>query len=131
MVQYVDADVATILAGQELSRDAFLALLLPVAAGALSYVCFFALTVLFPSGSLPIGRWRRPVIVVLGVAVGVVLVTAFAPTIDFNPDNAASSLALANPYAILPDLPIWGPPPATRDLIFIVVGLHVEVPPGR
>jgi hypothetical protein len=61
---------------------------------------FVALTLLFPSGRLPEGRWRPPAIAVLGAF-------AAAPTVSFNPDGGATTVLVPNRFAVLPELPLW------------------------
>jgi MFS family permease len=119
---HLDADVDAILAGSASPRDEFL-LWINGWTGAAAFVCYLALTILFPSGSLPVGRWRRPAILMLGVAIGIVVLTAFAPTIDFNPDGGVSSYAITNPYAFLPGLPIWSLLPTHGEQILVVVAM--------
>jgi hypothetical protein len=69
--------------------------------GALGYMTFLALAVLFPSGRLPEGPWRTRAIVTLGAAVALVTAMAFAPTIR------VAETDLRNPLALVPGLPIW------------------------
>jgi hypothetical protein len=51
------------------------------ATGKAVFLLLFALAVVFPSGRLPGGRWRRIVRAVLAIGVGLVVVSAIAPTI--------------------------------------------------
>jgi hypothetical protein len=70
-------------------------------AGAVSYTLYLSLTIVFPSGRLPGGRTRAVAIAALSGATLITILMAFEPTISY------SSSTLANPYALLPDLPLW------------------------
>ena len=67
---------------------------------------FVALVVLFPSGRLPAGRWHRPAIALLATCLGLTVLSAFAPSVSFNPTGVAT-VAVPNRFALLPDLGIW------------------------
>jgi hypothetical protein len=71
------------------------------------FLLLFALAVVFPSGRLPGGRWRRTLRVVLAIGVGLVVVSAVAPTITVSLLGSAQSYTVANPIAIAPTAPIW------------------------
>jgi hypothetical protein len=92
-------DIAAVAAGTA-SPTTTLLVWLEAWIGAVGYVTFLALAVLFPTGRLPSGPWRRPSIVTLMAAVGLVAAMAFAPTIRVIETD------LANPYALSP-LPLW------------------------
>lgn len=119
---HLDADVDAILAGSASPRDEFL-LWISSWTGGTVFVGYLALTILFPSGTFPTGRWRRPAMSWLGAAIGVVILTAFAPTIDFNPTGGVASHTIPNPYAILPGLPFWSLLPTHGEQILIIVGM--------
>jgi hypothetical protein len=100
-------DIAAVNRGQATSADS-LTVWLVGWAGAATFVGYLGLTVLFPSGRLPDGRWRLLASVLLGAGILIVILTAFAPTVTFNVnDGGITSLALRNPAAIRPDLVVW------------------------
>jgi hypothetical protein len=68
-------------------------------AGAVTYTLYLSLTIVFPSGRLPGGRTRTVAIAALSGATLITILMAFEPTISYG------SSTLANPYALLPDLP--------------------------
>jgi hypothetical protein len=70
-------------------------------AGAVTYTLYLSLTIVFPSGRLPGGRTRTVAIAALSGATLITILMAFEPTISYG------SSTLANPYALLPDLPLW------------------------
>jgi hypothetical protein len=93
-------------------------------AGYASYLAFFCLVVLFPSGHLPVGRWRRPIEVSLAIAVILIVLTAVAPSFTYSLDGGATSLLIPNPLAILPWLSAWSLLPADGSLaLAYVIGL--------
>ena len=110
-------DDAALVAGTAGPRDALLVWLASWVGGGL-FAGFLTLTLLFPSGELPLGRWRRPALAVLiGEAITVVL-TAIGPTITYNPEGGALAVAIPNPFAILPNLPLWSVLPTNGDGLF-------------
>lgn len=89
-------------------------------AGTLAFALIVALTVLFPYGRLPEGRWfRRIGVALLVVSATTVLLAVLSPTIDFNPDGGPSSIAIPNRLGFLGWLPIWDV--LTPDLLFAPV----------
>jgi hypothetical protein len=101
-----DVDVAALQAGIAPIRDFFLVWVSSWSGGA-SYVGFMALALLFPSGRLPKDRWRRPAIALIAIGVTCVLLSATAPTINYNPAASASSLWVPNAFAVLPWFAPW------------------------
>ena len=75
--------------------------------GALFYLYLVLFTV-FPSGGFATGRWGRLARVV--VAVGFVMVAAgwLMPMINTEIVGYPAAVAVRNPTAFLPQLPIWG-----------------------
>lgn len=73
-----------------------------------------ALGILFPEGRLPHGRWRWPAAVVLVVAVLVMLVAAFRPTLEVMLEDA--EVVARNPFGLLPDAGFWNLLPAKQAL---------------
>jgi hypothetical protein len=82
--------------------------LLGSTSGAICFWVFLLLMLIFPSGRMPTGRGRGLAILAL-VATGLcVILTAFQPTFSVTVDSAGTTVNVANPIALLPDLPIWG-----------------------
>ena len=115
-------DVAALAAGTASTAD-FVAFWLGSWAGTASFASLFALMVIFPSGNLPVGRWRRPVIAGLTGGLILVALTAAAPTISFNIDGGATSTTIANRFAVLPDLAFWKLIPADGGLVLPMIFL--------
>ena len=74
---------------------------------AASYLAYFAFVLVFPTGTLPGGRWRRPAIAMLAIGVLSVVLTAIAPTLSFNIDGSGASIRVPNRLALLPGLNLW------------------------
>jgi hypothetical protein len=117
-------DVAALEAGTAGFRDSVTVWLAAWSGGA-QFLLFFVLMIIFPTGRLPTGPWRRPVQAVLVLAVVMSALTAFAPTISFAPDSAANSIEIPNPFAVLPALPVWSLMPSADALLVPIIGLLV------
>ncbi len=98
-------DLASLTAGTAGLGD-FLPVWLSSWAGGLSFIAYTTLTLIFPSGRLPRGRWRRLAIALLAVQIGLVALSAVAPTLNFNVDGS-TTVAIPNRLAVLRDLPLW------------------------
>jgi hypothetical protein len=60
------------------------------------------LAIVFPTGRLPIGRWRRPAVLVLLAMGAISLGAAVWPLIEVLPEGANDSIAMPNPLGLLP-----------------------------
>jgi hypothetical protein len=60
------------------------------------------LAIVFPTGRLPIGRWRRPAILVLLAMDLITLGAAVWPLIEVLPEGANDSIVMPNPLRLLP-----------------------------
>ncbi|MDH5243408.1 MAG: hypothetical protein OEX05_05700 [Chloroflexota bacterium] len=97
-------------------------------AGAATFICFFALMLLFPSGRLPAGGWRWASMALIAIGSLLVVVSAIAPTITYSPDGGATEIVAPNPVAVLPGLPIWSVvPSADVTIASILVLLPIGV----
>ena len=114
-----DMDVKALQAGTASARD-FLLAWIGGWIGAANFLGFVFLAVLFPSGHLPMGRWRRWTIAFLAVGVFLVGLTATAPTITFNPDGV-TDIVIANRLAVLPSVPPWSLVPPDGTMIGLVL----------
>ena len=78
-------------------------------------VVLFVITLTFPAGQLPIGRWGQLARFALALVVLLAVLSAFAPTISVNIPSSSSGVSVANPLAVFPGWPGWivlsaGPP---------------------
>ena len=60
------------------------------------------LAIVFPTGSLPIGRWRRPAVLVLLAMGAIALGAAVWPLIEVLPEGADDPVVMPNPLRLLP-----------------------------
>lgn len=93
--------------------------------GSAGFLGYFALTLIFPSGHVPEGRWRIPSRILLLFGLVLVVLTAIAPTISFIPGGAVESIEVPNPFAVLPELPLWSALPSSDLFILPIIGLLV------
>lgn len=114
-----DLDVDRLVAGTA-PLDQFLWAWIASWAGTLAFALIVALTVVFPHGRLPEGRWLRRVGAMLLVASATTVVLAvLSPTVSFNPDGGPESMVIPNRFGLLGWLPIWAV--LTPDLLFAPV----------
>jgi len=85
--------------------------------GTATFVLFTALAATFPSGRLPAGRWRRPIVVGLVAGLGVMILSMFAPRLDVS-GNGANDIFVPNPIGLIPDFAAL---PQAMIAIFLVV----------
>jgi hypothetical protein len=90
-------------------------------AGTATFACMFALVVVFPSGRLPSGRWRGPTVVALATIVVLLVLTALKPTLSVGIE--ADGVEVQNPFAVLPDAPLWSIAPVDVVSFVVVLGL--------
>jgi len=88
-------------------------------------VVLFVITLTFPAGRLPIGRWGQLARFALALVVLLAVLSAFAPTISVNIPSSSSGVSIANPLAVFPGWPGWivlsAGPPIT--LLFTAAGV--------
>jgi hypothetical protein len=113
-------DAAALQAGTAGPRDILMAWV-GAWSGAPTFLLFFVLMIVFPTGRLPGGRWRHPVQIVLVLALVVTVLTAFRPTISFAPDER--TIEIANPFAVLPGSSVWSLLPSGDALIVPILVL--------
>ncbi len=86
---------------------------------------FFLLAVLsmvFPSGRPPTGRWGIVARLALGLCLAVAVTAMFMPKIPVSLNGASTSVGVRNPLAVLPQLPVWQlVTPDTAVLPFVVL----------
>jgi hypothetical protein len=88
-------------------------------------VVLFVITITFPAGRLPTGRWGQLARFALALVVLLAVLSAFAPTISVNIPSSSSGVTIANPLAVFPGWPGWtvlsdGPP---ITLLFTAAGV--------
>ncbi len=120
----VPGSTADLLAGTAAASVMAIAILIAWAGGAL-LMLFFIVTIVFPSGHLPIGRWAGLARLVLAVDVLLWVVSAFGPTISVNVAGSSSGVQVQNPLAVLPDSVLWSVISAGAVLQFslVIVGV--------
>ena len=74
--------------------------------GTLVFLGFIGIALTFPSGHLPAGRWRRPLIGVLAIALVATVLVALRPTFDLAIDNGPD-IIVPNHLAIAPTTSLW------------------------
>src|ERR1035437_6912025 len=88
-------------------------------------VVLFVITLTFPAGRLPIGRWGRLARFAVGLVVLLAVLSAFAPTISVSIPSSSSGVTVTNPLAVFPGWPGWivlsAGPPIT--LVFTAAGV--------
>jgi hypothetical protein len=93
--------------------------------GSLLIVVLFVVTLTFPTGRLPIGRWGQLARFALALVVLLMVLSAFTPTISVNIPSSSSGVTIANPLAVFPGWPGWdvlsNGPPIT--LLFTAAGV--------
>jgi hypothetical protein len=121
-----NVDAAALAAGTASTAD-FLAVWAGSWAGYLTFGGFVALTVLFPTGRLPQGRWRWPAAALITGAIAVAVLAATAPSLSFNPDGGVTSISVPNRLAVLPELPLWSAFPPDLLILPTVAMLAIGV----
>jgi hypothetical protein len=93
--------------------------------GSAAFALFAALAAIFPSGRLPAGRWRRPLLLGLAAGFCIVILTMIAPRISAT-TSGADSIDVPNPIGLIPDFPAMSVAPfAGLVLTIAVFGLAI------
>ena len=77
------------------------------ASGGGMLILLLAITVVFPSGRIPGGRWGQVARLAIATVVVLSVVILFAPTISVNVEGVQSGGAITNPLAVAPGWPAW------------------------
>jgi hypothetical protein len=77
------------------------------ASGGPLLILLLAITVVFPSGRLPIGRWGQVARLALAAVVALAVLSVFAPTISVAVAGVSSGVTAVNPLAVAPEWPGW------------------------
>jgi hypothetical protein len=88
--------------------------------GSWAFLAYSMLGLVFPSGHLPSGRWRRPILAVVAFATALTVLSMVHPRISVTTDGGTTIVAVPNPVAVAPDSPIWSVLP-DGDLAFLPV----------
>lgn len=84
--------------------------------GASAFVFLFALTVVFPSGRFPGGRWGTASRLAIGFTAVILAIVAFAPTVFVTVSDRPDTIPVRNPVGLLPDASFW---PVVMDVGFV------------
>jgi hypothetical protein len=83
-----------------------------------------ALTMVFPTGRLPEGRWRRLAEIGLVVCCTVSVLIAIRPTVNVSPPGG-EPIEVPNPITPWPDAALWDATPSPIGLYLVLVALLV------
>ena len=114
-----DAQVAAMQRG-DADRVAAFRIWVGAMSGAWAFLAYALLGLVFPSGSLPSGRWRRPLAALVGLAVLATALTMVHPSLSVTIAGGTATTTVPNPYTILPGLALWSSVP-NADLGFLPV----------
>jgi hypothetical protein len=114
-------DIEAVKSGTATTAD-FLAAWVGTWAGGLTFLAYATLAMIFPSGRLPTGPWRRSALGALGLGLGVVAVGAVTPKIPFSPDGGVTNFMIDNRFALIPSIDVQIPVPGE---VFIVVPIGI------
>ena len=114
-------DVAALRASTPSMRDATWAWLSSWTGNAGFYL-YLALTLVFPEGRLPRGRWRGASQVVLVLGVLLVIVTMVSPVASIDLAQGGT-VEVPNPLAIAPQQPLWRAWAATAGGVLPIIAL--------
>jgi hypothetical protein len=117
-------DLPALTAGTT-SLDEFLPIWMTSWAAGLSFIAYTTLTMIFPSGQLPRGRWRAAAISLLTVQGVLVALSAIAPTISFNADGS-TTVVVPNRLSLLPDLPLWELWSADAAILIVIAAMFAS-----
>ena len=91
---------------------------------ALVFTLLSGLAIVFPTGRLPVGRWRRPAKLLLLVMGGITLSAAIWPVLEVQPAGLDHQIRMPNPLRLLPVGPLDdapSPPAGPFLLIFAML----------
>jgi hypothetical protein len=114
-------DIEGVTSGTSSTAD-FLAAWAGTWTGGSIYLAYASLAMIFPTGRVPAGRWRRGAIGSLLFGTGVVAVGAIVPKFPFSPDGGVTNFMVPNRFALIPSIDVHLPVPVE---IFIVVPICV------
>ena len=100
----------------------FLAVWVGTWAGGAAFLGYATLAMIFPTGHLPAGRWRRAAVGSLALGTGVVATGSIVPEFPFSLDGGVTNFMIPNRFALIPRIDIDILVPGE---IFIVVPICV------
>jgi len=68
----------------------------------LTFTLIACLTIVFPTGRLPVGRWRRPAMLLLMAMGAITVFGAIWPVLGVQPEGVDHMIAMPNPLRLLP-----------------------------
>jgi len=119
LTDLTDAQVAALQQGDVEGIEAF-RIWVGAMSGAWAFLSYAILGLVFPSGALPDGRARRPLVILIAAAGIVTGLSMIHPSISVTVAGGTATLMVPNPYAILPDPQVWSLVP-DADLAFVPV----------
>jgi hypothetical protein len=114
-----DGQVAAMQRGDGGTLEAF-RIWVGAMSGPWAFLGYALLGLVFPSGSLPAGRWRRPLAAFVGLTVLLTALAMVSPSISVTVAGGTATMMVPNPYAIAPGLALWSVVP-NADLAFLPV----------
>lgn len=76
-------------------------------AGMVLFYLLAVLSIVFPSGRLPVGRSGAVARLGLGIGIAMLVAALFMPVISVSFEGAPTGTGVRNPIAVLPELPLW------------------------
>jgi hypothetical protein len=92
---------------------------------ALVFTLLAGLAIVFPTGRLPVGRWRRPAMLLLLVMGGITLSAAIWPVLEVQPAGLDHQIRMPNPLRLLPAGPLDGGPGAPAGAFLLMFALLI------
>lgn len=88
--------------------------------GSATFLLFGVLAAVFPSGRLPGGRWRQPLVIAFAVGLLLVVLPMFAPKLSAS-TNGVDEVLVPNPIGLIPEFPGIGEAIAGAFLVVLAV----------
>jgi hypothetical protein len=102
----IAATVDELRGGSADALDRFLVIMTGLSGGA-AFLFLAVLAFVFPTGTLPSGRWGSGARIGLGVGIAAAVLGAVTPTMTVSLVGQQATVRVPNPIAVLPDLPLW------------------------
>jgi hypothetical protein len=92
---------------------------------ALVFTLLGGLAIVFPTGRLPVRRWRRPAMLWLLVMAGITLLAAIWPVLEVQPAGVGHQISMPNPLRLLPAGLLDAAPGAPAGAFLLIFALLV------
>ena len=92
---------------------------------ALVFTLLGGLAIVFPTGRLPVGSWRRPAMLLLLVMGGITLSAAIWPVLEVQPAGLDHQIRMPNPLRLLPAGPLDDGPGAPAGAFLLMFALLI------